>query len=252
MQEYVGQLVDGNRFRVTSYLVEITDPAGSVVRQIDVAYIASVTRRGQTVILQLINQEIITLATVSLDDAGRLEAMLRAARPPQAPPPPLPVEKKGRGFQWLAIAGACIIGLIMVAALLSTLDSSGDDVDEAQPPASAPSASTTIAEPSATAPAEEATEPADEPAPTEIPEVTATVAVAPTHPPSNSAAPTTGAAPPRASNTAGAGRSEGVSLSEMGRRLMRLGVSQRDASWSERGQYFPPARRIAALMSGVD
>lgn len=75
--EVSGALSNGNRFRATSYMVEVTSPDGDVLETVDINDMVSVTRSGQTVTIQRRDGSTTELTGASLDDAGRLEATLR-------------------------------------------------------------------------------------------------------------------------------------------------------------------------------
>jgi len=74
---FSGTLASGNLFRVTSYMVEVTKPTGEPIRQIDANAITGLSRDGDAVSIERTGGELTDLRCLSLDDAGRIEALLR-------------------------------------------------------------------------------------------------------------------------------------------------------------------------------
>lgn len=125
MQEVTGNLASGNTFRATSYMVQILDADGAVLKTIDVNDIASVTRTGQTVTVVQRNGERTELIGASIDDAGRLESTVRPVTPVIVQP-----EKK-RGFgKKLGLGCLGLIGLIVGIVIIAAVASGGGDDDD--------------------------------------------------------------------------------------------------------------------------
>ncbi|HXI18104.1 MAG TPA: DUF4352 domain-containing protein [Chloroflexota bacterium] len=78
-QETTGILVDGSRYRVTPYLLEVTAEDGMVQTTIDVQNITGIQRVGQVVTVKRKKERDVILTGATLDDAGRLEGALRPA-----------------------------------------------------------------------------------------------------------------------------------------------------------------------------
>jgi cell division septation protein DedD len=123
--EVAGQLASGGSFRATSYTVELTDAAGNISATFDINDLRGVARNGQTVTLKRGGAGDVTITTATLDDAGKLEATVRAGLP-------VVVAAQtggglGRVFKWgcLSIVGLLVVALIIgVVASLSSNDKS--------------------------------------------------------------------------------------------------------------------------------
>jgi len=132
---------------VTPYLVEVTDSSGGVLTTIDANDITGVSRNGTTVTINRAAGPVV-LDCASLDDAGRLESVLRSSRPVASA---APVQEKKGGFgKKLGIGCLGLIGLIVLVVIVITLASGGDD-DEPELVSSNPTR--TSASGNATAPA---------------------------------------------------------------------------------------------------
>lgn len=120
-QEATGALAEGGRFRATSYMVEVMDPAGAVLETVDANDIKEVQRKGETVTIKRRKGKDVVLRAVSLDDAGRLEGVLRS----RGGPAPQVVVKKGGipGFFRWGCGG--LLGLIVIVVIVVVVSSSG-------------------------------------------------------------------------------------------------------------------------------
>lgn len=126
MQEHTGRLASGNTFRATPYLVEVTDATGAVLSTIDANDITGVSRAGTAVTLNRASGPV-TLDCASLDDAGRLESILRS----NAPSSPIVLEQKKGGLgKKLGIGCLGLIGLIVVIVIVASMAGGGDDDEE--------------------------------------------------------------------------------------------------------------------------
>jgi hypothetical protein len=111
MQEYTGRLASGRSFRATSYLVEITDVTSNPETVIDVNDIIGITRNGTSVTIRRSGkQPTIVMECVSLDDAGRLEGMIR----PQLRQAADYRERSGRGLCIAVMVTSLMLSLIVL------------------------------------------------------------------------------------------------------------------------------------------
>ncbi|CAN5324953.1 hypothetical protein BH23CHL1_BH23CHL1_26320 [soil metagenome] len=126
--EVTGSLASGGRFRATSYMVELTDAVGELSATFDVNDLSGIQRNGQTVILKRTGNSDITITTSSLDDAGRLEQMLRASLP-SATAAVVSAPSGGglaKVFKWGCLGSLGIIGLIVVIAVIAAIAGGGN------------------------------------------------------------------------------------------------------------------------------
>ncbi|HLZ73346.1 MAG TPA: DUF4352 domain-containing protein [Dehalococcoidia bacterium] len=77
-EEISGSLTDGGQYRVTSYMLELTKPDGSIAGTMDVKDMRAVDRKGSTVSVRGRTGRVYPIEGATLDDAGRLETALRS------------------------------------------------------------------------------------------------------------------------------------------------------------------------------
>jgi hypothetical protein len=75
-QEVTGALAGGGRYRLTPYMLEVTDATGTPVAQVDRNEIAAVRRQGTTVTVKRRKGGDVVVQGADLDAAGRLEMAL--------------------------------------------------------------------------------------------------------------------------------------------------------------------------------
>lgn len=75
-QEVTGALAGGGRYRLTPYMLEVTDAAGTSIAQVDRNEITAVRRQGTTVTVKRRKGGDVVVQGADLDAAGRLEAAL--------------------------------------------------------------------------------------------------------------------------------------------------------------------------------
>ncbi len=120
-QEISGALANGAHYRATSYLVEIVGPNGETTT-IDANEIKEVQRKGQQVTIKRRKGKDVVLEAASLDDAGRLETLLR-----QRSAVALAAKGGGAGgiFKWGCLGTLAVIVVIVVVAVATSGGDSG-------------------------------------------------------------------------------------------------------------------------------
>lgn len=85
MDDAHGELADGHHYRMSRYLLEISDPEGAVVGTMDVNDMRAVVRQGTTVRITGRTGRVFPFVGASIDDAGQLEAAVRLGLGAAAP-----------------------------------------------------------------------------------------------------------------------------------------------------------------------
>lgn len=123
MQETTGNLASGNRYRVTAYALQILDPAGAILKEIDLAQIADGSRDGRVVNIRERSGATTAMECTTIDEAGRLEGALRPVVVPVPPQPQTIILQKQKGglgkklgIGCLALIGIIVVIIIAVAA----------------------------------------------------------------------------------------------------------------------------------------
>jgi hypothetical protein len=128
MKDISGTLACGNRYRVTSYLVEVHSPRGEILTQFDMRDVVGIGRSGTTVRIRERNGETVNVTAESLDDADRIEAIIRtslSARGARAEPLLVaPADtRSASSISWklllvlIAITASCIAGVVIAVPL---------------------------------------------------------------------------------------------------------------------------------------
>lgn len=121
-QDVTGALANGGHYRATSYAVEVMDPDGRVTEGIDANDIAAVQRRGNVVTIKRKKGRDLVLEGATLDDAGRLEAAVRAATGAAGAQP----AKKGGGFgRFLLIGCGGLTGVVILIVIIAAVATGG-------------------------------------------------------------------------------------------------------------------------------
>lgn len=138
-RDVMGMLADGGRYRVTAYMVEVADPAGAVRETVDRNDVKEVQRKGQTVTIKRRKGKDLVLQAATLDDAGRLESVLRGV--PAAAVQP--VKGSGGFIRKAGIGCGGLIGLVVLIVIIVSVASNGSKKDEqAAATTSAPNSAT--------------------------------------------------------------------------------------------------------------
>lgn len=128
-QDLMGSLANGGTYRVTPFMVDLTDAAGAPVEVIDRNDIKETQRKGNAVTIKRRKGKDITIECASLDDAGRLEMALRGTFAAGAPPVPV-TTKKGGGFgRFLMFGCGGLIGLVVLILIIVAATSGGGGSD---------------------------------------------------------------------------------------------------------------------------
>jgi hypothetical protein len=118
-QEVTGALADGGRYRVTAYMLEVTDAAGTTVVQVDRNEITAVRRQGTTVTVKRRKGGDVVVQGTDLDAAGRLEAVLRGGPAVAAGA----ADRRGGGIgtalKWGCGGLAAIVVVLIIAAAMA-------------------------------------------------------------------------------------------------------------------------------------
>ena len=130
-QEITGALADGGHYRVTSYMVQLGDAAGTPTQEIDRRELRGVERKGTEVRLRQRKGGDVVVRAASLDDAGRLEAALRPTAAPAAVAV-TPAKKGGFGRKLMLGCGG-LIGLVVVVAIIAVAAGGGSDKATKEP-----------------------------------------------------------------------------------------------------------------------
>jgi hypothetical protein len=114
-QELTGALAGGGRYRLTPYMLEVTDAAGTSIAQVDRNEITAVRRQGTTVTVKRRKGGDVVVQGADLDAAGRLEAALGGA----APTTPGASARRGGGIgtalKWGCGGAVALVVLLVVA-----------------------------------------------------------------------------------------------------------------------------------------
>jgi hypothetical protein len=128
MKDVSVTLASGDQYRVTSYQVDLHSPNGEILRQFDMRDIAGIGRAGTTVRIRERNGETFDVTTMSLDDARRIEAIIRTSLssrgaqtvPLMVTPADAPTHSS---ISWklmlivIAITASCIAGVVIAVPL---------------------------------------------------------------------------------------------------------------------------------------
>ncbi len=127
-EELAGILASGNRYRVTPYSVEITSPDGVFLKQADVNTLVGVGRNGASVLIRDRNGQAFELTTTSLDEAGRIEHLLRRTVTPMAVASTIAPATRSAYFRkvWIGI-GLAVVGCVGLAFMVALFGESDDD-----------------------------------------------------------------------------------------------------------------------------
>ena len=119
-QVVTGSLADGGSYRATSYMVELTDGTGAVHQTVDMNDIKSIQRRGTRLTIKRRQGSDLTLDAASLDDAGRLETLLRVST---AQPAPAARQRGGLARKLMIGCGGLIVVLVVLGVIIAIAES---------------------------------------------------------------------------------------------------------------------------------
>lgn len=116
--EVTGALAGGGHYRVTPYMLEMTDAAGTSIAQVDRNEITAARRQGTTVTVKRRKGGDVVLQGADLDAAGRLEAALNAMSA-VSEAPARRGGGVGRALKWGCggvVALVVLVGVVMAVA----------------------------------------------------------------------------------------------------------------------------------------